>query len=174
MNALQYAAGPGSRRVRVKVCGLTRAEDARAAVQCGVDAIGMIFYPPSPRGVDIAAAVAVAEAVPAFVTTVGVFVDAREEEVAGIVERVRLDLIQFHGRESPQRCARAPRPFIKAVAMSHGVNVDDMAARYVGARALLLDTHSERKGRHRTQLRLGTCEGSRRDADRSCRRHQRG
>lgn len=144
MNALKRESGTGSRRVRIKVCGLTRAEDARAAAGCGVDAVGIIFYAPSPRGVDIATAVAVAEAVPAFVTKVGVFVDAPEEEVAQVLERVPLDLIQFHGKETPQRCARAPRPFIKAIAMHDEVNMDEMERRYPGARALLLDTFSDR------------------------------
>jgi phosphoribosylanthranilate isomerase len=131
------------RRVRVKVCGLTRPEDARAAADSGVDAVGMIFYPPSPRGVDIARAERVAQAVPAFVTRVGVFVDASEETVSEVLARVPLDLLQFHGSESPRRCASAPRPYIKSIAMREGVDLEAELERYATAQALLLDTHSE-------------------------------
>jgi len=134
-------------RVRVKFCGITRPEDARHAAELGADAIGLIFYPPSPRSVDIAQALAVLAVVPAMLTTVGVFVNAQPDELAQVLARVPLDLVQFHGDEPPDMCARSSRPWMKAVGMRDEVDLHDMAVRYAGARALLLDTFSaDRKG----------------------------
>jgi len=134
-------------RVRVKFCGITRARDARVAADLGADAIGLIFYPPSPRAVDIAQALEVMSAVPAMLTTVGVFVNPAPAELAAVLAQVPLDLVQFHGDESAAVCVRSPRPWMKAVAMRTGVDLRELAARYAGARALLLDTFSpERKG----------------------------
>jgi phosphoribosylanthranilate isomerase len=134
-------------RVRVKFCGITRPQDALHAAQLGADAIGLIFYPPSPRAVDIARALEVMAAVPAMVTTVGVFVNPQPDELAALLEQVPLDLVQFHGDESPAVCQSSSRPWIKALGMREGTDVRDMATRYAGARGLLLDTFSaEQKG----------------------------
>ena len=133
-----------SRRVRVKFCGMTRAEDARAAGQLGADAIGLNFYPPSPRCVTPEQALEVVAALPPLVTSVGVFVDPDEAELDAVLAQVPLDLLQFHGLESPAQCARSGRPWIKAVGMRAGVDVAATAARYPQAKGLLLDTFSAR------------------------------
>ncbi len=123
---------------------MTRARDARVAAELGADAIGLIFYPPSPRAVTVDQALAVLDALPPLVTTVGVFVDPEAAELAAVLDRVPLDLVQFHGQEDPILCASAGRPWIKAVGMGAGADPGDAARRYAGARALLLDTHSAR------------------------------
>ena len=134
-------------RVRVKFCGITRPDDARCAAQLGADAVGLIFYPPSPRAVDVEQALEVLSVIPAMVTTVGVFVNPQPDELDAVLARVPLDLVQFHGDEAPDECARSPRPWMKAIAMCDEVDVSALAMRYVGARALLLDTFSvDRKG----------------------------
>ena len=128
-------------RTRVKICGLTRAEDARAAVRQGADAIGLVFYPPSPRAVDIEQALAVLQGLPPFVTVVGLFVNERWERISEILHRVPIDRLQFHGDESPQECAGYGRPWIKAVRMRDGVDLPALKARYSEASALLLDAY---------------------------------
>jgi len=133
--------------VRVKFCGMTRAEDARAAAALGVDAIGLIFHPPSPRAVDADRAAAVVDGLAPFVTRVGVFVDPRPGAVEQVLARVPLDLLQFHGDEPPELCAAYGRPWIKAVAMRSRDDALAAARRYAGASALLLDTWSaQRRG----------------------------
>lgn len=129
-------------RIRVKFCGITRPDDARYAAHLGADAIGLIFYPPSPRSVDIEQACKVLAAVPAMVTTVGVFVNPKADELDAVLERVPLDVVQFHGDESPEQCARSSRPWMKAVAMRDDVDLLECARNYADARALLLDTFS--------------------------------
>lgn len=129
-------------RVRVKFCGMTRPDDARYAAQLGADAIGLIFYPPSPRSVNPEQACKVLATLPAMVTTVGVFVNPSHEELDAVLDRVPLDMVQFHGDESPQQCALSSRPWMKAVAMRDDVDLAECASQYAGARALLLDTFS--------------------------------
>jgi phosphoribosylanthranilate isomerase len=128
-------------RTRVKICGLTRAEDVAAAVAAGADALGFVFHAPSPRAVSIDAAASLVARVPAFVTTVGLFVDAAPTLVAEAARRVPLDLLQFHGHEAPEDCGGFGRPWIKAVAMRDGIDVRAAASNYHGAAALLLDTY---------------------------------
>lgn len=128
-------------RTRVKLCGLTRAADAREAARLGVDAIGLVFYPPSPRAVSPAGAQAVLRGLPPFVTVVGLFVDPTEAEVRRVLEQVPLDLLQFHGEESPEACERYGRPWIKAIRMREGVNLWAERRRYGGAAGLLLDAY---------------------------------
>jgi len=137
--------GHGTRRVRVKFCGMTRAADARAAAALGADAIGLIFYPPSPRAVSVEQALAVLDAVAPLVSTVGVFVNPTAAELAAVLSRVPLDMVQFHGEEDPALCASAGRPWIKAVGMREGVDLRVTARRYPAARGLLLDTFSARE-----------------------------
>jgi len=127
-------------RTRVKICGVTRAADALAACRAGADALGFVFYPPSPRNVSIAAAREIVQSLPAFVSSVGLFVDAAAEAVAQARAEVPLDVLQFHGDEPPEFCAQFGAPYIKAVRMRPGVDLLEYARRYRRARALLLDT----------------------------------
>lgn len=127
--------------VRSKICGITRIEDALAAVEAGADAIGLVFYPPSPRAVSVLQARAIIAALPPFVTTVGLFVNASRCELNETLEAVALDLLQFHGDETPEDCEGYHRPFIKALRVKPG---DDIAAAcrvYSKASGLLLDAY---------------------------------
>lgn len=128
-------------RTRVKICGLTRAEDALAAVRHGADAIGLVFYPPSPRAVTPEQAAAVIETLPPFVTVVALFVDEERERIQDILGRVRIDLLQFHGDESAERCSGFGRPWIKAVRMRDDVDLHAVRDQYKEAAALLLDAY---------------------------------
>lgn len=130
-------------RTRVKICGITRIEDGLAACAAGVDAIGLVFYAPSPRAVDVDQALAIRAALPPFVTVVGLFVNADTDTVMKTAERVQLDLLQFHGDETPEVCEHPGRPYMKAVRVREAADVSEAAARYASARALLLDTHDE-------------------------------
>ncbi|MBD8493812.1 phosphoribosylanthranilate isomerase [Pseudomonas syringae] len=127
--------------VRSKICGITCIEDALAAVEAGADAIGLVFYPPSPRAVNVLQARAIIAALPPFVTTVGLFVNASRCELNETLEAVALDLLQFHGDETPEQCEGYHRPFIKALRVRPG---DDIAAAcqvYARASGLLLDAY---------------------------------
>ena len=130
-------------RVRVKICGITRVEDALVAVAQGADAIGLVFYAPSPRAVSIEQAVAIVQQIPAFVSVVGLFVNAEERYVKEVTSRVALDLLQFHGDETPEQCASYGLPFIKAVRVKSDTNLVQCAKDYSASRALLLDTYTE-------------------------------
>lgn len=128
-------------RTRIKICGFTRPDDAREAARLGVDAVGLVFYAPSPRAVDIAAAQAIIEVLPPFVTTVGLFVDEAAGQVQTVLERVPLDLLQFHGDETPAYCAQFGRPWLKAIRMREGVDLPREVERYRAAAGLLLDAY---------------------------------
>ncbi|MCC6206647.1 MAG: phosphoribosylanthranilate isomerase [Gammaproteobacteria bacterium] len=128
-------------RTRVKICGITRTEDAAAASTLGADAIGLVFYEHSPRRVEITRAADIASGLPLFVQTVGLFVDAAAAEIESVLGRVRIDILQFHGDESPADCRRFGLPYIKAIRMRPGADVRVEAGRYHDARALLLDTY---------------------------------
>ncbi len=130
-------------RIRIKVCGITRSEDARIANEFGADAIGMIFYPHTPRGITVKQAQEILQNVPPFLTTVGVFVDPSGEELASVLRQVPLDLVQFHGHETPSFCESINRPYIKSIPMREGVNLQQLARDYQSARALLLETPSD-------------------------------
>lgn len=127
-------------RTRVKICGITRAEDGLCAAHAGADAIGLVFYAKSPRHVSAGQARAIIAALPPFVTSVGLFVDAPAAEVAALLREVPLDLLQFHGDESPEYCGSFGRPYLKAIPMRDGVDLAEEALRYAGATALLVDT----------------------------------
>ena len=131
-------------RTRVKICGITRVEDGAAACAAGADAIGLVFYSPSPRAVDIEQAVAIRRALPPFVTVVGLFVNATEETVAETAERVRLDLLQFHGEETPPQCEGPGRPYMKAIHINDDADLREASRRYASAKALVLDTHDDK------------------------------
>lgn len=126
-------------RTRVKFCGLTRAEDVDAAVAAGVDALGFVLWPGSKRAIDEQRLEELAARVPAFVTRVGLFVDADPAWIARCAPH--LDLLQFHGNESPAACAAAGGPWIKALRMRDALDLGAAAEAYVGARALLLDAY---------------------------------
>ena len=126
---------------RVKICGITRVDDALVAARAGADAIGLIFYPGSKRCISVARACEIVQALPPFVTTVALFVDPVENEVREVLERVQPDLLQFHGQEPAELCARFSRPWLKAVRVRPGVDLLQCATEYAGARALLLDSY---------------------------------
>ncbi|NIP71879.1 MAG: phosphoribosylanthranilate isomerase [Gammaproteobacteria bacterium] len=128
-------------RTRVKICGITRPEDGLAAARHGADAIGLMFYPPSPRAVDPDTARNIVQVLPPFVSVVAVFVDATPAQIQEVLGAVPVDLLQFHGSESPVQCAAPGRPYIKAVAMRAGLDLAEVADQYAGARGLLVDTH---------------------------------
>ncbi|HEB91892.1 MAG TPA: phosphoribosylanthranilate isomerase [Gammaproteobacteria bacterium] len=128
-------------RTRIKICGFTRPDDARQAAVLGVDAIGLVFYAPSPRAVDIARAQVIVGALPPFVSRVGLFVDESATQVRAVLEQVALDLLQFHGDESPDYCAQFGRPWLKAIRMREGVDPAREAEHYRAAAGLLLDTY---------------------------------
>ena len=130
-------------RVRVKICGITRVEDALSAVANGADAIGLVFYEPSPRNVSIEQAIEIAQDIPAFVTIVGLFVNAEPEFIRSVISRVKLDLLQFHGDETPQECACYGLPFIKAIRVKSDTNLVQCAKDFSAARGLLLDAYTE-------------------------------
>jgi phosphoribosylanthranilate isomerase len=132
-------------RTRIKICGITAPEDALAAVNCGADAIGLVFYPPSPRAVNPAQAVEITRCLPPFVTVTGLFVNASREEIAGILSEARIDLLQFHGDESPEECRGHGRPYIKALRMRPGLDLQAQAEAYADASGLLLDTYEKGK-----------------------------
>jgi phosphoribosylanthranilate isomerase len=134
-------------RVRTKICGITRAEDAQAAARAGADAIGLVFYAPSPRAVTPAQAAQAIAGLPPFVTVVGLFVNAAREDVLSTLAAVPLDLLQFHGDETPAYCGQFARPFLKALQVTPEAQPGDLInytapyAAVPGARGILLDAH---------------------------------
>ncbi len=128
-------------RTRVKICGITRRQDADFAADSGVDAIGLVFYPPSPRAISLAQAQNITAGLAPFVTTVALFVDPTEAEVLRCLEAVSIDVIQFHGDEAPEFCRQFGKPYIKAIRMRPETDLAALAEKYVSASALLLDTY---------------------------------
>ncbi len=128
---------------RIKICGITRVEDALAAAHSGADAIGLVFYEKSPRHVSIARAEQVAASLPPFITVVGLFVDPEPGYVREVLEFVPLDLLQFHGDENPAFCLEFDRPYIKAIRVKEGVDLLQCAAQFSTAKGLVLDAHVE-------------------------------
>jgi phosphoribosylanthranilate isomerase len=130
-------------RVRAKICGITRVEDALIAVEQGADAIGLVFYGPSSRNVSINQAVEIANHVPAFVSVVGLFVNAEPSFINEVISRTKIDLLQFHGDETPEECTSYSIPFIKAIRVKSETNLVQYAKEYSAAKALLLDAYTE-------------------------------
>lgn len=130
-------------RTRIKICGITRQEDARAAVESGADAIGLVFYPDSPRAITIAQAQAVVAAVPPFVTVVGLFVDAAADRVNEVLRAVPLGMLQFHGGEPAAWCGQFCRPWVKALRVRSAEDITSGLSGYPGAAGLLLDAWQE-------------------------------
>jgi phosphoribosylanthranilate isomerase len=128
-------------RTRVKICGFTRVEDAVAAASLGVDAIGLVFYPPSPRNVAIDQAAAIVRALPAFVTVVGLFVDAEPDWIREVLDGVRIDCLQFHGDETAAACRLYGKAYIKAIRMRPEIDLPAIETEYADAAGLLLDAY---------------------------------
>lgn len=131
-------------RTRIKICGITRVEDARAAAALGADAIGLVFYAPSPRSIDAERARAIIAAVPPFVTVVGLFVDPAPEEVESVLRRCSLGLLQFHGNEAPDFCGSFGLPYIKAARVRADADLVQYLSQYQAARGWLLDAYHDR------------------------------
>lgn len=129
--------------VRIKICGITRAEDALAAVEAGADAIGLVFYPKSPRAVSVQQARQILAALPPFVSSVGLFVNASRCELGEILDAVPLDMLQFHGDEGAADCEGYHKPYLKALRVKAGDDIAAKAAEYPGASGILLDTYVE-------------------------------
>ncbi|MDP0588887.1 MAG: phosphoribosylanthranilate isomerase [Candidatus Endonucleobacter bathymodioli] len=126
---------------RIKVCGISTVHDAVAATDVGIDILGLVFYGESPRFVTIERASDIASSVPPFTLLVGLFVNALESDIAAVLERLPLGLLQFHGDESVADCSRWSIPYIKALRVRPGVSISDMAGAYDSAKGYLLDTY---------------------------------
>jgi phosphoribosylanthranilate isomerase len=130
-------------RTRVKICGITRVEDGLAAAHAGADAIGLVFWKGTPRCVSLDQARAITDAMPAFVSIVGLFVDPSADDVLAAQTFVALDLLQFHGNESGEFCASFGRPYVKAIAVRPGVDLLQYAGGYPTARGWLFDAFEQ-------------------------------
>jgi len=128
-------------RTRIKICGITRSDDARAAARAGADAIGLVFYPPSPRYLSLERAVEIRDALPPFVQTVALFVNPDAAQVAHVLQRVRPAMLQFHGEETPEFCAQFGVPFVKACRVRPGVDALEYLRPYSRAAAWLFDSY---------------------------------
>ncbi len=131
----------------IKICGITRTQDALAAARCGANAVGLVFYAKSPRHVTPGRAAELMRALPPFVMSVGLFVDAAANEVTQTLAQARVDLLQFHGDETPDYCRRISRdcgvPYLKALRVRHGLDLLQYARDYHDAKGLLLDAYIE-------------------------------
>lgn len=130
-------------RTRVKICGITRPQDAIAAVELGADAIGLVFYAPSPRNISIEQAAEIVTGLPPFVSKVGLFVNAEPAFINSVLKRVALDCLQFHGDETAAECEQINMPYYKAIRVKNDTNLLQYASQYQRANALLLDAYSE-------------------------------
>jgi phosphoribosylanthranilate isomerase len=137
-------------RTRVKICGITRPADARAAAQAGADAIGFVFYPPSARFLSVERAVEIRDALPPFVQTVALFVNPDAAQVAQVLGRVRPAMLQFHGEETPAFCTQFGVPYVKACrvrsGVRQGVDLLEYLRPFASAAAWLLDSYVEEYG----------------------------
>lgn len=127
--------------IRVKICGITRLQDGLHAAAAGADAIGLVFYPASPRAVTQTQARDICLAMPPFVTTVALFVDPTEQQVEAVLSTVPVDMLQFHGHEQPEFCAQFGRPFLKALKMRTDLDLMAEAERYYQASGILVDSY---------------------------------
>lgn len=126
---------------RIKICGITRTEDANAAVRAGADALGFVFFPGSPRAANVPATASIVAELPPFVVSVGLFVNATADDVREVLKAVPIDLLQFHGDEDAEYCRQFSRPYIKAIRMGPETDLLECARLYSSARGLLLDAH---------------------------------
>ena len=125
---------------RVKICGITRLEDAKSAIEAGASALGFVFYGPSPRYIDPLKAREIISELPPFITITALFVNETAQNVNRISDLIQADLLQFHGDEDNTYCRQFNRPFIKALRVNPDVDITGTSAQYPNARALLLDT----------------------------------
>lgn len=142
-------------RTRVKICGITRAEDLDAVATSGADAFGLVFYPPSPRCLTAERARLIRRAAPAFLTSVALFVNATREEILRVLDAVRPDMLQFHGEETPPFCEQFGVPWIKACRVRPGVDLLEYLRPFSEAAAWLLDSHVEGYGGAGTRFDWG-------------------
>lgn len=130
------------RRTRIKICGITRLEDARVAARAGVDSIGLAFHPPSPRFIELEPALEIRRNLPPFVTVTAVFLDDDENLIAQVVHRLRPDCLQFHGDEDEAFCSGWMLPYLKSIPMASTDDIGAYAGRYPSARGFLLDSNA--------------------------------
>ena len=130
-------------RTRIKICGITRPDDAITAASAGADAIGLVFYPPSPRSVSIADANNIVEVLPPFVVSVALFVNPTKAEVESVLSACRIDVIQFHGEESREFCKQFGRPYLKAARVKAGFDLIKYLQEFSDASGWLLDAFHE-------------------------------
>jgi phosphoribosylanthranilate isomerase len=133
-------------RTRIKICGITRPGDAVAAAQAGADAVGLVFYPPSPRFLNVERAREIRDALPPFVQAVALFVNPDAAQVAQAIGRVHPALLQFHGEETPDFCAQFGLPYVKACRVTQGVDLVKYLRPFSTASGWLLDAHVEEYG----------------------------
>lgn len=130
-------------RTRVKICGITSVKDAISAVNAGADAIGLVFYATSPRFISIEQAQQIVAAVPPFVAVVALFVNALPTKIKTVLAQVRIDIVQFHGDETPSDCEQIKLPYYKAIRVKADTNLLQYEVEFSSAKALLLDTYSD-------------------------------
>lgn len=126
-------------KIQTKICGITRPQDAQLAAQLGADAIGLVFFAGSKRSVTIAQAQAIARALPPFVSIVALFVNETAERIHEILARVPIDVLQFHGDETPAFCQQFHRPYLKAVRVQTPADITAALHDFADARAVLFD-----------------------------------
>ncbi|HFE37441.1 MAG TPA: phosphoribosylanthranilate isomerase [Gammaproteobacteria bacterium] len=129
-------------RTRIKICGLTRAQDVAHAIDLGVDALGFVFVEKSPRCVKIKQAKSLIRHMPPFVQTVGLFMNQTEQEIREVLQEIPLNLLQFHGEEAARFCVSFNMPYIKAIPMGGGVDPLQYAAQHPDSSGFLLDSHA--------------------------------
>lgn len=129
---------------RVKICGITSRQDAEFAIEMGADALGLVFYSPSPRAVTIAQAREIIAGLPPLVCIVAVFADAKKQYVQQCLAALNIDVLQFHGNESPEYCEQFARPYLKAIRMRDDIDLANWGVNYESASALLLDSYQPR------------------------------
>ena len=130
------------RYTRVKICGITRLDDAMTACDAGVDAIGLVFCEKSVRNIEITQAAKISRALPAFVTSVALFMNENAATIRQVLDEVPIDCLQFHGDEEPDFCSQFNRPYIKALAMQGVSELEKRVALYSECRGILLDSHA--------------------------------
>ena len=130
-------------RTRIKICGITRIEDVLACATYGVDAIGLVFYPPSARNLDLSSAQSIVAELPPFISVVGLFMNPEANQVYEVIDNVRIDILQFHGNERVDFCEMFDKPYFKAVPMSSAPEIDfrQLVREYSSSMAFLLDSH---------------------------------
>lgn len=128
-------------RTRVKICGITRVEDALAAAQAGADAIGLVFYAPSPRCVEVQKAQEICKEITPFINVIALFVNSKEEVIRDVIDNVPVNLLQFHGAESAEQCERFNRPYIKAIGMHADVDPVEVMRAHPRSRGFVLDAY---------------------------------